>query len=1002
MPPPNVWFGHGFDRLAAYLTEAGAHRVLVLTSDRRRFVAELTRAISGENREIEVFDGVRVHVPAEVVEEAAARLAAHRADTILAIGGGAAIGLGKALRLQAPGSRFVAIPTTYAGSEMTSMYGITTGTEKRTGRDDAVRPDLVIYDVDLTRDLPTPLSVQSLCNALAHVVSVVSAGSLEGTARADGLAAAAVVVHAIEELLLAPRSARAREAALRGASACATAFDRGKPGTHHALAHLLGGALRVEHAALHALLLPHFVAHLRATTPAVVDELERAIWPAGGGLDLDTYLHDTLVRAGASVALTALGPAGRSDAVDAVSSALSTRPELPHAIATDALHGLRPSGRLGRLDLDGEPHALLAGCPVDRARVIVLALHGRGAEAGTIARRYAEIGGHDRDTAIVGLRAEHGVPRWYEMRYGQPGAGRDPEVGRAIARVEAALAALRRRAADAGTPDVPIVLAGFSQGSCLALEVAARTTVPIAAVIAPCGARIGQPAEWPARTWQRGPRVLVGAAAGDKWIARPDLDATIRWFRTAGCVVDDHSGPGDRHEITLRQRIAARELIREARGDAPSPPAPTGFGNTLIGEALPGAVPEVQNTPRLPPHGLYPEQLSGTGFTAERARNQRTWMYRVRPSAQRRAAVPLAHDRVVGVFDGPPAANLFAVPPLALPADDQPRDFVDGLHTICGAGSAALRRGYAFHTYVANRSMEHRALYDADGDLLIIPEHGTLSIVTELGVLDAPPGHVALIPRGIAFSVLLPDRHPVRGYVAEPFGRHFRLPERGPVGANGLAEERHFRTARPWFEDRLSPDTRIVSKLGGKLYEGSQDHSPFDVAGWHGNYLPWTYDLDRFLPVGNTRFDHGDPSIYTVLSAPLDEQGSHALDFVVFPPRIDVTIHSFRPPFFHRNVVTEINGIVREHAPAGSPFVPGCTFVTPCLVPHGVSGRLVEQSRTISDAEADRPTRLGIGAIWFQLESVLPPVPTTWATGAMLADWPAQWGSHRSYFTPSS
>ncbi|HEY5921296.1 MAG TPA: iron-containing alcohol dehydrogenase [Kofleriaceae bacterium] len=966
--PETIFQADGLPLLARRLGELGTKRVLVIAQPSRRHVDQVTFAL--ERFSPQVFDGARTHVPAEVVDAAAKKLVETGADTIVTIGGGSAVGLGKALRLTHD-VRFAAVPATYAGSEMTTMFGITRGRDKQTGKNPKVRPDLVLYDVGLTRDMPITLTVQSLVNALAHVVSIVSTGLDE---REDALAAAAIVVRAIEDLLIAPRDVNAREHALRGASACAAAFDRGTPGAQHALAHLLGGALGVEHAPLHAVLLPHFIAYLRTTNPRIVDELERAI----DRDDLDAYVYDLLVRAAAPVSLDALGAPE-----EAVATALATRAELPAAIAHDAQHGLRPPGRGGRIDLGSTPYALLAGPPPERAKRVVLALHGRGAEAGSLVRRVREIIGHDRDTAVVGLRADAGAERWYAVRYGEAGAGADAEVAAAVARVEAALAKLPGS----------VVLAGFSQGACLALEVAARRRDKVAGVLAPCGARIGQPDEWaPRSNALAGMPVLVGCSEADKYISRTDLDATIAWMRDAGAHVTDISGPGDRHEITLRQRIAARAIVlgEQPRGGS-------GFANTLESEALAGALPAQQNSPRVPPFGLYAEQLNGSGFTAPRADNQRTWLYRVRPSAQRRAFSVLPHAHLAASFDGTPEANLCGFAPLPVP--DEPRDFVDGLVTVCGAGSAASRRGYAFHVYAANRSMESRAFYSADGDLLVIPEHGALTLATELGPLEVAPGHIAIIPRGIAFSVLLHDAY-ARGYIAEPFGRHFRLPDRGPIGANGLADARHFRAPAAWYEDRLAPDTRIVAKLGGRLHEASQDHSPFDVVAWHGNYAPWVYDLDAFSPVGNARFDHGDPSVHTVVSAPLDEQGAHTLDLVVFPPRWDPTTNTFRPPFFHRNPTAEINGIVREQAHPTSPFQPGCVFITPSLTAHGVSGRAVERSRTMSASEADKPVQLGVTGLWFQLESALTPVLTPWAAARQLPDWGATWGSHRSYFAP--
>jgi maleylacetate reductase len=547
----STWFVRGFESLAAYLAERGSRRVLILTTARRRFVPALEAALPGLS--IEVFDGAEVHVPVEVLDRADAAL--QGADTILALGGGSAIGLAKALRRRHPQLIFVALPTTYAGSEMTSMYGITTGATKQTGRDDAVRPDAVFYDVELTRELPLVFTVQSLLNGAAHVLSILSTDSIERPIAIDALRS---VVEAIEALIADPTSIDARAKAQRAAAACGAAFERGKPGVQHGLAHLLGGALRVDHAPLHAMLLPHFVAHLRSTKPDLIEALEAALAPAirdiytgavvPGEHDLEHYLHDLQTRAGAPVALTSLG--ATREPIDA---ALATRPELPASLAHDALHGLRPPGRFGRIDLGSEPHALVLGRPLEGARVILLALHGRGAEAGTIARRYRDIV-DDPSVAIVGLRAEHGAQRWYEVKYGTPGAGSDDEALRAIARVEAALAMLQ-------TFGVPLHLAGFSQGACLALEVAARTNIALAGVLAPAGARLGQPNEWSSRSGLTLP-VVVGAAAEDKWIARADLDATIAWFRAAGATVDDLSGPGDKHEITAAQRDRIGALIR--------------------------------------------------------------------------------------------------------------------------------------------------------------------------------------------------------------------------------------------------------------------------------------------------------------------------------------------------------------------------------------------------------------------------------------------------------
>jgi homogentisate 1,2-dioxygenase len=970
---PEVIFERGgVGRLAERLGEWGVRRVLVVCGGSRRFVDGVVAGLA--RFQPAVFDGARVHVPREVVDAATAALGA--ADAVVAVGGGSAIGLGKALRLGTRAIRFAAVPTTYSGSEMTCIWGVTRGTEKTTGRDDRVRPDVVLYDVTLSATLPIGLTVQSLLNALAHPIGALSSGSLAGEDRAQALQTAAALVRAIEDLLLAPSDLAAREAAMRAASQAGVAVDRGKGGAQHAAAHYLGGALGLDHAALHSVLLPQFIAHLRDSQGALVDELERAI----GVRALATAVHDLLVRAGAPTSLDALGvdPAATRRLMEA-------RPDLPRAMILDAQHGLRPGGM--NIELHERAFAVLGGPPLERARRVVLALHGRGAEAGGIVRRYLEMVGPDAETAVLGLRS--GSNRWYGVRYDQAAAGADVEVQAALARVHEALAALGRQ-----VPRARTTLAGFSQGACLALEYAARHGAGLAAVVAPCGARIGAPAEWsPATGTLAGLPVLLGAGAHDGWVSSESIEATATWFRTAGAAIEVIGNPGERHDVSFRQRLRARTLIR----GAPAAPGAGGLGNTLESEALPGALPAHQNSPRLPPRGLHAEQINGSAFTSARADNQRTWCYRIRPSAQRRAFAPLAHPRFGAGFEGrPPEVNLSGLAPL--PAPDEPRDFLDGLHTVAGAGSPALRRGCAVHLYCANRDMEGRAFYDADGDLLLLPELGAITLMTELGPLEVAPGQLALVPRGLAFSVFLAGRL-ARGYVGEVFGRPFRLPERGPLGANGLADARHFRAPAAWYEDRLAPGFRIAGKLGGRLYQSTQDHSPFDVVAWHGNHLPFCYDLADFSPAGNARFDHPDPSIHTVLTAPLDEPGAHSLDLIVFAPRWDVSQGTFRPPYFHRNPVSEINGIVRESPSPGSPFVPGCCFLTPCLTAHGPSGTAVARVRELDDASADRPAPPGDG-LWFQLESTLPLSLTPWAEENRLEGWTARWGSHRSFFDP--
>lgn len=948
----------------------GSQRVLILCGPSRRHVEQIRGLLAG--LKVAVFDGARRHVPAAVVAEAAALLRSSGADAIVTVGGGAAIGLGKALRLD-HAVRFVAVPTTYSGSERTELYGITSGRDKRTGRDPRVRPDAVVYDVELTLDMPRALTVTSLMNALAHPVGTLGAGAHDHAA----LEAAQALFGALEALVAAPSSRRARLEALRGAALAAGSLG-GDLGRHHHLAHRLGGRFDVEHGALHAVLLPHTVHALRDTSPiaALAERL--------GVPDLEGALFDLLVRAGAATSLGRLGvPA------EGLRALCAEAPELPRDLLWAAFHGRRPSAGTRTEDWGLREPVSVRGPALERARRVVLAVHGRGDTADGILRRAVELTGDDPTIAIVAPQAPGGS--WYGGRYDEPRASLGEVLAVALDEVTRAL---DRALAAAGAERV--ALFGFSQGACLALEVLGRSPRRPATVVALSGARIGAPDErWAPAPELAGTRLLLGVSAGDPWIVPGEVERLGEALAAAGCDVRTIPVPGDAHALHGRHRIAARELLTGAapRGDL------GGFGNAHETEALPGALPVDRNSPRRCRYGLYAEQLSGTGFTTPRRDNLRSWLYRIRPAAQQGPLAPLAHPGLAGDFTAlAPEPNLCGWSPRPLP--EAPQDFVDGLETLCGAGSATARRGFALHTFALDRGMEDRCLCDADGDLLLLPELGALTILTELGVLEVAPGQLALVPRGLRFSVL-PAGPAARGYLAETFGRHFRLPERGPVGANGLADARHFRAPQAWHEDRLAPGYRVTVKAGGQLYEATQDWSPYDVVAWHGTYAPYVYDLSRFSPVGNTRFDHGDPSIYTVLSSPLDEPGTHALDLVVFAPRWDPTEGTFRPPYFHRNAIAEINGILRDGEPPGSPFAAGACFITPAMAPHGVLATSVERALAAPDETADRPHRIGEGSLWFQLESSLPLclAPRAKDSSIRIPDWPHVWGAYRTHFS---
>jgi homogentisate 1,2-dioxygenase len=363
----------------------------------------------------------------------------------------------------------------------------------------------------------------------------------------------------------------------------------------------------------------------------------------------------------------------------------------------------------------------------------------------------------------------------------------------------------------------------------------------------------------------------------------------------------------------------------------------SGFGNEFATEAVTGALPQGQNAPQKAPLGLYTEQLSGSSFTAPRALNRRTWTYRIRPSVTHKPfeEIPSGAIRSGPFLEVPAPPNQMRWDPLPLPAE--PTDFVEGIVTLGGCGDPSMQTGLGIHLYAANRSMVDRYFYTADGELLIVPQTGRLRIHTELGVLDVAPGEIGLVPRGIKFRVDLVDVA-ARGYICENYGATFRLPELGPIGANGLANSRDFLTPVAAFED-LDGSFRLIAKFLGRLWSAEIDHSPLDVVAWHGNYAPSKYDLARFNCINSVSFDHPDPSIYTVLTAPGN------VDFAIFPPRWLVAEHTFRPPWFHRNMMNEFMGLVRgEYDAKAEGFTPGGASLHNCMSGHGPDAETYERA----------------------------------------------------------
>jgi homogentisate 1,2-dioxygenase len=400
----------------------------------------------------------------------------------------------------------------------------------------------------------------------------------------------------------------------------------------------------------------------------------------------------------------------------------------------------------------------------------------------------------------------------------------------------------------------------------------------------------------------------------------------------------------------------------------------SGFGNEFATEAHPGALPQGQNSPQHAPLGLYTEQISGTAFTAPRALNRRTWSYRIRPSVMHEPfrEFPHATEMRSGPFNEIPAPpNQMRWNPLPIP--EAKTDLVEGMVTLGGNGDPAMQDGVGIHLYVANASMHERFFYNADGEMLILPQQGRLLLRTELGILEVGPGELAVIPRGIKFRAELPD-DTARGYICENYGQAFRLPELGPIGANGLANSRDFLTPVAAYEDREGA-FEVIAKFLGRLWRAEIDHSPLDVVAWHGNYAPYKYNMALFNCINTVSFDHPDPSIFTVLTAPSGLQGTANVDFAIFPPRWMVAQHTFRPPWFHRNMMNEFMGLILgQYDAKAEGFLPGGASLHNCMSGHGPDAETFERA-----SKADLNPQLIDGTLAFMFETRLPVRPTRFA-----------------------
>ncbi|HEX2726827.1 MAG TPA: homogentisate 1,2-dioxygenase [Beijerinckiaceae bacterium] len=401
----------------------------------------------------------------------------------------------------------------------------------------------------------------------------------------------------------------------------------------------------------------------------------------------------------------------------------------------------------------------------------------------------------------------------------------------------------------------------------------------------------------------------------------------------------------------------------------------SGFGNGFETEALPGALPMGRNSPQKCAYGLYAEQLSGSPFTAPRATNERSWLYRIRPTVAhwgQFAKVDAGLWRTAPCHEVDVPLAPLRWDPIAIP--DESLSFVaGGVRTITVAGDAGAQAGMGAHVYLVTRSMQDEYFYNADGEMLLVPQQGGLRLWTEFGIIDIAPGEVAVIPRGVKIRVELTNG-PARGYLCENYGGAFSLPERGPIGANCLANPRDFLTPVAAYEDRDGP-ARMVVKCGGNLWAAALAHSPLDVVAWHGNYAPYKYDLRNYSPVGPVLFDHADPSIFTVLSSPSETPGTANVDFLIFPDRWLVAENTFRPPWYHMNVMSEFMGLIYgqyDAKPHG--FVPGGASLHNSMLPHGPDADAFESA---SNAEL-APHRLE-NTLAFMFETRFPQRVTAYA-----------------------
>ena len=960
-------------------------------------------------------------VPVELVDETFAVLPDPSITPFmfLAVGGGGVIGLAKSLSLRfESGIPIAVIPTTYSGSEMTNIAGILTSQGKKTVRDDRARPKLVLYDATLVQSMPKAQAVSSACNALAHAVEAL----WDSTAAPTGVLMSEEAVRAMYGGLTAMANPETAyndldicHTLLYGSYLCGSVLNSHVMGVHHKLAHVLGGRFHLPHADVHTVLLPHTLFFNSNHAPVAMNILRKVMAntdPAGALFDLQKKLEaPTSLRAlkfafedieqSAAVAV--------AEASEPGSHYRNPRPidqEGIHDLISAAFHANRPCARVV-LDKDLLPRAAteakedlavrfgrhgampvsVLGADLDKAEIVIVCVHGRFASANRIIQQLEEVTGvHHASGKIAVIAPMAAGSNWYPGSFLEALATNEPNFTHTMNVIDACV-----RHASQRVTSKRVFLFAFSQGACSAVSYATRPHAPpLGGVFVCSGALCGSDDEvtaqgvYPALACKDTPFVL-GCAMEDAHVPASRVQVTAALLRRAAASVQCDLFPGTSHQIFPKTASKIRCLLSETLhgtvGNSTHDPYEYlgGYQSLLETEALPDAVPKNQRSPRFVKYNLVAEIITGSPFCAPRATNMSTWFYRIHPSVGTHGAFrKYPQPTIRGDFCCP--GHSFTPEPVRwnpLPnpaaAGTAPIDFVDGLVTLAGTGNPFSVKGMAIHTYSCNVDMIDRSFYNSDGDLLIVPELGPLRIQTECGMLLVSPGELFILPKGLKMTVTLPANGGSKGFVAELFEiGHFQLPNLGPIGSNGLADARHFKTPTAHYEDRSCKDYELINKFGGDLFLANLQYSPYDVVGWSGRYHPCKYDLLQFMALGSVTWDHADPSLHTVLSCPIDPAtAASACDIVCFRARYDAVQHTFRPPWYHRNAATEFNAIIEINAPY-SGFNKGTHWLTPTMTGHGIAG---SSFNGFSNAPpSDEAMMISEGSIWIMFESIYPMV----------------------------